>query len=257
MSRLWSPEEEVTLFSLVCDHKPAGPHADERVQVIVQGLNTKSSGADFTAADVLAKLELHFNMKEVNDIENESEIDKQATAKASHVEPEADNDPCGDIYSSELSDVEGDVEDLADLNDEEVDPLKTAQIIRGRRKFTVAKTKDAGSEEPATKKRKRSLAKRGGNEASNKRRKLRSNSSASKVKRKTRSEFSPDPSASTAIDLNNEKKSYLDPEGQETETQEPEETIAPGLTPEELHTEESSKKRRSTRQSVRRSVRKK
>lgn len=289
VDRDWTIEQEIKLFSLVCDYKPAGADKNKNMAQIVLHINEElDSGAKFTPDQIWAKLAQNYDLQKVEAIEGESESDRDSATPEAEIkttkrrtkdtkptaesnsekgphaeqtsgsasikeeksadedkaeEPENagnddDNQKEGEkaakreklakddnsdaletgAYSSELSDVEGEDAELAKLGEGELLPTKKEKATgRGRRK-SIKKLDEA---ESTPRKRTRSIAKLDTTEGpQTKRRQLRAGTPPTTVKRRTRSEFQEEEPAATPI-------------------------------------KEEPKTRRSTRQAVRRSARKK
>jgi len=266
MTRQWSLDQEIRLFSLVCDYKPAGEKKTENMAQIVVHIN-KDTDEPFTADQIWDKLAQHYDLKKVDEIENEEDgeedsrsdpekeqlpdIKSEVTAdekQASNTVVDAEENDIA-IDSSELSDVEGEEAELAKLEDEQ---LLAVEDKRSRRKSSPKddkekvektdksekersdkekeKSEKPEKEEAGLRKRTRHVAKLDTAESAPKRRLLRA-STPPATKRRTRSELVP------------EEESTPGEENENTEEEEPEPEPEP-------------KTRRSTRQAVRRSVRK-
>lgn len=266
MKRQWNLDQEIRLFSLVCDYKPAGEKKDENMAQIVVHIN-RDNQEPFTPEQIWEKLAQYYDLEKADEIENEenneddvgldadqeqlpeAKIEVKTDTKEVKVEAE-DHDLA--IDSSELSDVEGDEDELAKLDEKPLLPVEEAQK-KGRRKSTAKKVEDnrekteeenkekkpeedkdrGGKEkdkdmseklEPGLRKRTRQVAKLDTVESSPKRRQLRA-STPPATKRRTRSELAPE-----------EERADDDDENEEEETE--------------------PKTRRSTRKATRRSVRK-
>lgn len=242
----WTIEQEIKLFSLVCDYKPAGVNKNKNMAQIVLHINEE--GSTFTPDQVWAKLAQHYDLLKVEAIEAEGDSDRDsamsetdrnkrrrsgketsrettkdarekvtaATPKEEKIEePEKqDNGKLKEkrekskensddaletgAYSSELSDVEGEVAELAKLEEGELLPTKKEKASgRGRRK-TVKKTDES---ESTPRKRTRSIAKLDTAEGpQTKRRQLRASTPPTTTnKRRTRSEVQEEEPAPTPV----------------------------------------------------------
>lgn len=291
VDRDWTIEQEIKLFSLVCDYKPAGADKNKNMAQIVLHINDElESAAKFTAAQVWAKLGQNYDLEKVEAIEQESESDRDAETReahekgtkkrskistdSAHVDKESENEGLVDTaskeeekiphddtadepdtakaedqtqtekpllgkgekmpkelvkdvnsdaletgaYSSELSDVEGEDAELLKLGEGEILTTKKEKTTgRGRRKSIRKQDEN----ESTARKRTRSIAKLDPAEGpQTKKRQLRASTPPTTVKRRTRSEVQDEEPAATPA-------------------------------------KEEPKTRRSTRQAVRRNVRKK
>lgn len=225
MKREWSVDQEIKLFSLVCDYKPAGEKKHENIAQIVVHIN-KDNLEPFTPEMIWEKLAQYYDLEKVDEIENEEDDEESSrveSAKMQIMEPRTQPKEEHDqvkmeehhdiaIDSSELSDVEGDEAELAKLEGEPLLPVEEIHK-KGRRKSTPRRAEDAISEEnkkldetrdiekegdsdrvekeePALRKRTRQVAKLDTAESTQKRRLLRA-STPPTTKRRTRSELVP------------------------------------------------------------------
>lgn len=203
MSRQWSIEDEIKLFSLVCDYKPAGENKAQNMAQIIIHINENADGAKFTEEQVWQKLGQHYNLQRVEEIENEnddasesSEEEKTKTPRPERALPavkrprrKGDKEDTNEteLYSLDLSDVECEEAELAKLQGEE---LLKKDAGRGRKKGKKAEVKE---ETPSGRKRTRANAKLGGTESAAKRRLLRASTPpTTTTKRRTRLEIVPD-----------------------------------------------------------------
>lgn len=147
--RIWSIDDEIHLFDLICDFKPAGVHKEDNLAKICAKLNTMKSPeeAEFSPEDVIQRLLKLYNLDKVDqveeekeDFEEEDEISstnkntKETKEKVAHEESGSDLTPkddklnekretklqANDDEESSLSSIE--IADL-DTNNEGLEPL--------------------------------------------------------------------------------------------------------------------------------------
>lgn len=71
MDRKWSIDEEIRLFSLICDFKPIGKNEDENTREILSRLNEEFGANDsITREQLQSKLNQHYNLEKLREIEN-------------------------------------------------------------------------------------------------------------------------------------------------------------------------------------------
>lgn len=87
-ARDWTIDQEIKLFSLVCDYKPAGQKKDENMAQIVVHINegVEDSGK-FTADQIWSKLSQHYNLAKVDEIEEESESEEGSATPSTEERP--------------------------------------------------------------------------------------------------------------------------------------------------------------------------
>lgn len=85
--RHWSLEEEIKLFSLVCDHKPAGEDKEKHMAQIMSSINEERA-SKFSEAEIWAKLGKHYNLVKVDELEVESEHEEAEGERPKSEKPE-------------------------------------------------------------------------------------------------------------------------------------------------------------------------
>lgn len=164
---MWTTDLEIRLFTLICDHKPAGPDKDDNMaQIVVQINKDRDASVHFTAPQIWDKLAQFYDLQLCDEIENEpseeiprsrtrtpeprlskpkpdSKLDSSPKAPDANI-TETKEEAAPDIKnfkidisaddraneSSELSDVEGEV---ADLDEQQLlPPKREAAGRRGR-----------------------------------------------------------------------------------------------------------------------------
>lgn len=244
--RKWSIEQEINLFSLVCDFKPAGVDRNKNLTQILIRINEHiDNDEQFTEQQVWTKLKDFFDLDKIEDIEKESDeeplspkvktpkkeepvrtsaraksreiytrestIEQSPTPEVGTPKPEdtiQENSAEPELYSSELSDIEGEETELEKLHGKEPSPPPTRENRRrGRPKKSSAKlpvkeaipvkevipTKEAPAITP--RKRTRSIAKEGDEENTPK----RVPAPQKVTRRKTRSDTTPEGDAVSAL----------------------------------------------------------
>lgn len=155
MKRQWNLDEEIRLFSLVCDYKPAGEKKEENMAQIVVHIN-KNNHEPFTPEQIWEKLAQYYDLEKADEIENEEDNEHYVGLDADQeqlpepttvvktetkeVKVEAEDHDLA-IDSSELSDVEGDEAELAKLDEKPLLPVEETHK-KGRRKSTAKKVGD-------------------------------------------------------------------------------------------------------------------
>lgn len=71
LDRKWSIENEIQLFSLVCDYKPAGHKKQENIKMIINKVNESLTPEEkpFTEKDIWQKLGSLYNLSRIDQIE--------------------------------------------------------------------------------------------------------------------------------------------------------------------------------------------
>ncbi|KAG7192148.1 esa1-associated factor [Scheffersomyces spartinae] len=89
--RKWTLDDEIMLFNLVCDHKPAGKNKHRNMVQIIDKINKHLPAGEqqFTASEIWDKLEELYNLDRVDQIEefestDESKKDRETRSKAWH-----------------------------------------------------------------------------------------------------------------------------------------------------------------------------
>ncbi|WPK27100.1 hypothetical protein PUMCH_004473 [Australozyma saopauloensis] len=72
MSRQWTVDSEIKLFSLICDYKPAGALKQQNLARILQHINEEVA-EKFTHADLESKLDSLYNIANVDKIEDDQD----------------------------------------------------------------------------------------------------------------------------------------------------------------------------------------
>ncbi|CAN3504218.1 chromatin modification-related protein Eaf7p [Diutina catenulata] len=75
-SVLWTEDDEIRFFNLVCDFKPAGKNRQTNIAKIVEGLNESPRAASFNEADITSKLAEFWDMDRVEEVERSSDEDE-------------------------------------------------------------------------------------------------------------------------------------------------------------------------------------
>ncbi|RKP29154.1 hypothetical protein METBISCDRAFT_24495 [Metschnikowia bicuspidata] len=92
--RQWTVEAEIKLFSLICEHKPAGPHEQHNLSLITQNINDGATVC-FTQLQIVAKLDSLYNMANVDRIEADVG-EGTATDREPRTRPDAPKKPDAD-----------------------------------------------------------------------------------------------------------------------------------------------------------------
>ncbi|OBA23644.1 hypothetical protein METBIDRAFT_30082 [Metschnikowia bicuspidata var. bicuspidata NRRL YB-4993] len=303
--RIWSIEQEILLLSLVCDSKPAGAERDNNIAKILVNINENITGEDsFTEEQIWTKLADFFDLQKIEDIEKDSEgepgtprkeersrssagakskdeptrestVEQRGTPDAAGPKPET-NSPAKsaeppELYSSELSDVEGEETELEKLHDKNLTLPPPREIKRrGRPKKAVKRLpakENASKESLATtpKKRMRPTTKDGEDESAPKRRPLSSQGTRRKAKTDTTPEAEqasnqPSQAEDSAGRLRDDTRRENTGSGDEVypKDEEPANAETKSEIPQDSEiADEGPKTRRSRRQAVRRSTRNK
>lgn len=121
LMREWTAEDEIKLFDLICDFKPAGTNKHKHMVSIIENINRDLSNKEklFTADQIWDKLESLYNLDRINNMEDSIDT-KQAESESKTTDipsspPDEKKGPTEDTYSSELSDVEGELPSERDL----------------------------------------------------------------------------------------------------------------------------------------------
>lgn len=77
MATTWAVEDEILLFGLVCERKPAGRAKKANMDWILANLTAKS-GRSFLAADVWEKLLAYYDLNKVDELEEREDTDESA-----------------------------------------------------------------------------------------------------------------------------------------------------------------------------------
>lgn len=220
MLRSWSIEQEINLYSLVCDYKPAGRQRDDNMTQILIRINENLDATEkFTADHIWAKLGENYDLQKVEEIERDLEEEIKAessvsprkeastqhnltegSAKDSAREISAELQPKteiehtklpenttvpyhdADAYSSELSDIDGEDTELEKLQEKDILP-DAKPVRRGRPKKIKSSPAPKETSKAASRKRARTIAKDTDDESAPKRRQL--NAAAKRKKKAT------------------------------------------------------------------------
>ena len=115
--REWSLDEEILLFDLMCDFKPAGHNKDKQMNTIVERMNKSISEGTraFSAEDIWTKLGGMYDLERVDELEDYIDEDED-TGEENDIQSDKEEDNKEDINatnkdsdSSGLSDVETDL----------------------------------------------------------------------------------------------------------------------------------------------------
>lgn len=147
--RPWTIDEEIRLFSLVCDYKPAGPKKQENMAIIISKINEdiQPQETPLTESDVWKKLQQLYNLPRIDlleglnsdDVANNDSLENisdNTTVREEIIETELDRTRQSAKGKDENDDEEDDGDETNKIEGDDVEPeknIKTESTTKGRR----------------------------------------------------------------------------------------------------------------------------
>ena len=111
---LWSTEDEIQLFNLICDYKPAGRNREKNIEIITKNINEGTGGVkSYKVADIVSKLASLYNLEKANVKEEEDSYELEEGDEDVNQEEEMNEKEevkIGDDKSNSKEDEKGAVE---------------------------------------------------------------------------------------------------------------------------------------------------
>ncbi|RLV95436.1 DNA mismatch repair protein MSH1 mitochondrial [Spathaspora sp. JA1] len=156
--RSWTTEEEIALFNLVCDHKPAGVEKDKHMDVIISKINNDIPDGNFSVGEVWDKLATLYDLKRIDYLEDWEGDSGTESIESRSVKKEEQEDV-------KEEDVEEDVKkETKEEEEEEEEDEEIASPVPEPIKKT--RTGRARSREPKPRRHLRNMAEKSGDESS-------------------------------------------------------------------------------------------
>lgn len=135
MAPVWSEDDEILFFNLICDHKPAGKNKAANLEIIVTKLN-EHRPEPLVTQDVEDKLSQYWDMQRVDEIEGlDDEEEVEATPKSTPAPETASED-------AEDGDDDATAEPEEQPEEEPAAKPKTRKLTRTRATRTAAAVKE-------------------------------------------------------------------------------------------------------------------
>ncbi|EGW34257.1 uncharacterized protein SPAPADRAFT_59681 [Spathaspora passalidarum NRRL Y-27907] len=165
--RSWTTEEEIALFNLVCDHKPAGAVKHKQMDAIIDNINKDVPGSNkFTVADIWAKLATLYDLKRIDYLEDwesessgessESETSKKEQDEKIKVEEDKKEDKVKGGKTKEVK------IEVPEVEEDEVDEV-ASPVPEPIKKTTTTRSR---SREPRPRRQLRNMTENSGDESS-------------------------------------------------------------------------------------------